>query len=110
MPEIANALRRARAAIEHPQCGQSVQTVVAMAPRPLDDSQALAILLAVPHTPSAVPQQVEEARELLAAWESKCSHWRNDHLNSFKTEPVLPRDLDHWQPYLVAAKRERSAE
>lgn len=109
MLEVTNALRSARAAIEHPQCGQTFQTAVAIEPRPFGDSQALGILLAIPRVAEASPQQVEEAKGLLALWESKCSHWRNDQMNSHNAVPTLPRTLEHWQPYLVAAERERNA-
>jgi hypothetical protein len=110
MPEITNALRSARAAIEHPQCGQILQTAVATESRPFGDREALAILLAIPRIPVASMQEVEEAKGLLTLWESKCSHWLNDQTNGHNAMPLLPRNLGHWQPYLVAAERERNTE
>lgn len=107
MSQVSGALRGARLAIEHPQCGQVLQRAVAAAARPFGDSEALAILLAVPHHPGSNVAQKTEAEDLLAVWEAKCGHWRGDHLNAHKAVPELPANYRDWQPYLVAALNSR---
>ena len=103
MPQISGALFSARAAIDHPQCGQTLQKAVATVARPFGDSQALAILLAVSHHPGIDAEQKAEAAELLAIWEDKCGHWRLDHQNSHNAVPELPPGYQGWQPYLSVA-------
>ncbi|CAB4048501.1 hypothetical protein [Paraburkholderia phenoliruptrix] len=102
MSQIANALRSARAAIEHPQCGQTFQTAVAD-PRPFSDRHALAILLAVSHHPVADDIEKADAARLLVAWERKCSHWREDNRNRHNAFPELPTEYKDWQPFLDVA-------
>lgn len=103
MDRISGALRNARAAIEHSQCGQVLQTAVTGAVRQLFDHEALAILLAVSQHSAADDAQKAEVAELRAVWESKCAHWRNEPPNRHNAEPVLPQSYRDWRSYLEAA-------
>jgi len=107
MHTVSNALRSARAAIEHPQCGRSIPGAVAADVRPMFDNQALAILLAIQQHPEADAAQKADAADLLAIWESKCGHWRHDHLGTHNATPQLPSGYRDWQPYLDAAPLSR---
>ena len=57
---------------------------------PFGDSEALAILLAVPHHPESSVAQKIEAEDLLAVWEAKGGHWRGDRRTEF---PRVKRNL-----------------
>ena len=103
MHTVPNALRGARAAIEHPQCGRATPGPVAAAARPMFDNHAFAILLAIQQHPEADASHKADAADLLTIWESKCGHWRHDHLGIHNAIPQLPADYRDWQPYLDAA-------
>jgi hypothetical protein len=57
MQSISHALISARAAINHPQCGQTFPRQVATDARPFFDEQALAVLLAIQQHPDADAEQ-----------------------------------------------------
>jgi hypothetical protein len=101
MHYISDALRSARTAIEHPQCGRALPGVVAE-PRPFADGQASAIPLAILHHPKADAGQKADAATLLATWDARCGHWRHDRLNGHNATPQLPPEYRDWQPYLAA--------
>ena len=103
MQSISHALSSARKAIEHPQCGETVQRQVATDMRPFGDEQALAVVLAIQHHPDTNSGQKGEAAELLATWEAKCGSWHRGHLNVHNATPQLPQNYREWQPYLDAA-------